>query len=360
MPIRDRLLHEAAVRVALALAAADGPDRVTLTAVAERVRLPGAERVSERTLRRRYGSVVRLLFGTPWWMPEPGDAVRAVLEPRPDRTEGPVWPAGSAAEAAAAIVDDCHCTYGVPDLDERGRVRPGCCEGVRPDDQWPPPEFFTRAGIGDPLADLTYDSPEPIGLSALVHDLHVVITGHLIVTGWATRLAWVDELRAENPEVAAWLALSERAWAERLGPELVRLFGFDAAAGAVAARAFVALNAELEPLLGDLGTALLAAGAIRASDEPLRSAGSRVASGASRSPGARPHAQHPITRADEALRAARIAAADLFTTVLSEPDRIRVRRGRGTVVPGGPHAVLPHRAGPPVTASPGFRSRLRE
>lgn len=303
MPTRDRALHDAAVRAALSSVARDGLTETTLTVIADRLRLPGGERVSERTLRRRYGSVARLLFGSPWWLPEPADAVRAVLEPRPDRAEGPVWPIGPAAEATAAIVDDCRCENGRPELDERGRVRPGCCEGVRPDDQWPPPEFFTRAGIADPLGDIAHTSPEPIGLCDLVHDLHLVITGHLVATGWAARIAWVRTLRAEHPEVTAWLAASETMWADRLGTVLARHFGFDEAAGAVAAHGFLALMRHLEPMVGELAA----------------------------------------PQADAALRAARVRAAGAFTAALSEPDRIRERRGRGTVFPGGAHGVLPHR-----------------
>ncbi|BDH55994.1 hypothetical protein [Tsukamurella sp. PLM1] len=194
-------------------------DRVTLTAIAARVLLPGQQRVSERTLRRRYGSTTRLLFGAPWWMPEPADAVRAVLAPRVDPGRGPVWPCGREAEDAAAVVDDCFCLDGRPERDDRNRIlHASCCEGERADDAWPPAEFFIDAGVEDPLGDPVRTSPEPIPLRDMLCDLHVVITGHLIGTGWASRLPQIAALLRERPEVAAWVTLSERAWAERLAP----------------------------------------------------------------------------------------------------------------------------------------------
>ncbi|WP_139058099.1 hypothetical protein [Tsukamurella pseudospumae] len=167
MPIRDRALHEAAIRVALPMVAREGFDRVSLTAVADRLRLPGEESVSERTLRRKYGSTARLLFGTPWWLPEPDDAVRAVLEPRPDRAEPDVWPSGPAAEAAAAVLDDCRCEGGVPARDVRDRPSWCRCEDGRTDDAWPDAEFFGAAGGDDPLGPLARTVPSSITLRGL-------------------------------------------------------------------------------------------------------------------------------------------------------------------------------------------------
>ncbi|CAM3814197.1 hypothetical protein TSOC111612_15960 [Tsukamurella ocularis] len=231
MPIRDRALHDAAVRVALELVAVEGLDRGTLTEVARRLRLPGGERVSERTLRRKYGSTARLLFGTPWWLPEPADAVRVVLAPRPIGAEGPVWPSGPAAEAASAVVDDCRCEDGVPARDPRDRPA-GCdCEDGRTDDTWPDAAFFTDAGIDDPLGDLAHASPEPVALRDLLHDLHIVLSGHLLASGWAANLPWIDALRADRREVAAWLALAEGTWAHSLGRTVARVFALDAAGG---------------------------------------------------------------------------------------------------------------------------------
>ncbi|TWS18923.1 hypothetical protein FK529_13150 [Tsukamurella asaccharolytica] len=316
MPIRDRALHEAAVRAALELVARDGLDRATLTAVAQRLRLPGAERVSERTLRRRYGSTARLLFGTPWWMPDPADAVRAVLAPRPRRTEGPVWPGGAAAEAAAAVVDDCRCEGGVPARDPRDRPAGCACEDGRTDDTWPDAAFFTDAGIDDPLGDLAHASPEPIALRDLLHDLHAVLTGHLVATGWAANLPWVGELRTERPEVGAWLALAAAAWADALAPKLARVFGLDATGGAAAAAAFSAVARELEPMVGELGAAHY-----------------RAARGFG-----------PAASAEADLAAARARAFDALTAVVSVPDRIGEPRGRSTVRPGGRYASLPNRA----------------
>lgn len=324
MPLRDRALHEAAVRVALELVARDGFDRATLTELARRVRLPGEERVSERTLRRKYGSTARLLFGTPWWLPEPADAVRVVLAPRPWRTEGPVWPSGPAAEAASAVVDDCRCAGGVPAPDPRDRPAWCACEDGRTDDTWPDAAFFTDAGIDDPLGDLAHASPEPIALRDLLHDLHAVLTGHLVATGWAANLPWILDLREERPEVAAWLAVAEAAWAESLGRTIARVVDVDATGGAAAAAAFGAVARELAPLVGELGAA---------HHRAARGAGPVAAA----------------TSAETDLAAARARAFDALATVVSVPDRIREPRGRSTVVPGGMYAALPHRARPGAT-----------
>ncbi|MGZ9828884.1 hypothetical protein ACXYTP_18410 [Tsukamurella ocularis] len=319
MPIRDRALHDAAVRVALELVAVEGLDRGTLTEVARRLRLPGGERVSERTLRRKYGSTARLLFGTPWWLPEPADAVRVVLAPRPIGAEGPVWPSGPAAEAASAVVDDCRCEDGVPARDPRDRPA-GCdCEDGRTDDTWPDAAFFTDAGIDDPLGDLAHASPEPVALRDLLHDLHIVLSGHLLASGWAANLPWIDALRADRREVAAWLALAEGTWAHSLGRTVARVFALDAAGGAAAAAAFGAVARELEPLVGELGAAHY-----------------RAARGAA------PAGAAPPAAAD--LAAARARAFDALGTVVSVPDRIRESRGRSTVRPGGTDARLPNRA----------------
>ncbi|MGX9294008.1 hypothetical protein [Tsukamurella paurometabola] len=319
MPLRDRALHAAAVRVGLELVARDGLDGATLTELARRLRLPGEERVSERTLRRKYGNTARLLFGTPWWLPEPADAVRAVLAPRPRRTEGPVWPSGPEADSASAVVDDCRCENGIPARDPRGRPAWCACEDGRTDDTWPDAAFFTDAGLDDPLGDLARTSPEPIALRDLLHDLHVVLTGHLVATGWAANLPWILDLREERPEVAAWLALAEATWAESLGRTIARVFDLDATGGAAAAAAFGAVARELAPLVGELGAAHHRAAR-----------------------GARPVAA--ATSAETDLGAARARAFDVLGTVVSVPDRIGESRGRSTVVPGGMYATLPNRA----------------
>lgn len=323
MPIRDRALHEAAVRAALELVAVEGLDRATLTEVARRLRLPSGGRVSERTLRRKYGGTARLLFGTPWWLPEPADAVRVVLAPRPRRTEGPVWPSGPAAEAASAIADDCRCEGGVPERDPRDRPA-GCdCEDGRTDDTWPDAAFFTDAGIDDPLGDLAHASPTPIALRDLLHDLHAVLTGHLVATGWAANLPWMRDLREERREIAAWLALAEATWADSLGRTLARVFGLDATGGAAAAAAFGAVARALEPLVGDLGVAHLRA--------------------------ARGDGRVAASSAEADLGAARARAFDVLGTVVSVPDRIREPRGRSTVVSGGRYVALPNRRCPSAT-----------
>ncbi|MET9328792.1 hypothetical protein [Tsukamurella sp. NPDC003166] len=319
LPIRDRALHEAAVRVALPIVARDGLDHATLTAIADRLRLPGEESVSERTLRRKYGSTARLLFGTPWWLPEPDDAVRAVLEPRPDRTETAVWPIGPDAEAAAQVADDCRCADGRPERDPRDRPAWCHCEDGRTDDTWPDARFFTDAGLDDPLGGLDRNAPAPIALRDLLHDLHAVLTGHVVATGWATNIAWIRSLGQERPEVAAWIALSERTWADRLANPLARTFAVDETAALVAAHAFGAVARELEPLVGELGVAH-----------------HRAARGSG-----------PVAAAEDAdttLRTARERAVRSLTLAVSEPDGIRGSRGRSTVVPGGRYAVLPNRA----------------
>ncbi|WP_019200657.1 hypothetical protein [Tsukamurella sp. 1534] len=307
MPVRDRELLAASVRVGLAMLARDGFDALTLTGIAERVELTGDKTVSERTLRRRYGSPARLLFGTPWWLPDPYDAIGAVLAPRPDRTEAPVWPSGPEAEAASLA--------GI-DLD-----------GDRGDFDWPPAEFFTRAGIPDPLGDVPSHSPEPISLRDFLQDLHVVLTGHLVATGFAACLALVEESRREHAEVDAWLARSEAMWADRLTDPLARLFGFAPTTAAVAAHAFRAATRALDPALADLARAI---------------------GGARRN---RPGAARAAAEAEDALLAARSAAFDQLGTVLSEPDGIRVRAGRGTVEPGGRYGALPTR--PPAAGAAG-------
>lgn len=333
MPIRDRVLHDAAVRVALELVAVEGLDRATLTEVARRLRLPSGERVSERTLRRKYGGTARLLFGTPWWLPEPADAVRAVLAPRPRRTEGPVWPIGPAAEAASAITDDCRCEDGVPERDPRDRPAGCACEDGRSDDTWPDAAFFTDAGIDDPLGDLAYVSPEPIALRDLLRDLHTVLTGHLVATGWAAKSSWILALREDRREIAAWLALAEATWADSLGRTIARVFGLDATGGTAAAAAFSAVARELEPLVGELGTAHR-----------------RAAHGDGRT---------AASSAEAALAAARARAFEVLGTVMSVPDRIRESRGRSTVVPGGRYAALPNRGRPGATGGTGNPSPAR-
>lgn len=339
MPIRDRALHEAAVRVALELVAVEGLDSATLTEVARRLRLPSGERVSERTLRRKYGGTARLLFATPWWLPEPADAVRVVLAPRPRRTEGPVWPSGPAAEAASAIADDCRCEGGVPERDPRDRPA-GCdCEDGRTDDTWPDAAFFTDAGIDDPLGGLAHASPTPIALRDLLHDLHSVLTGHLVATGWAANLPWMRDLREERREIAAWLALAEATWADSLGRTLARVFDLDATGGAAAAAAFSAVARTLEPRVGDLGVAHLRAANHRAANHS--SAQARAARG---------NGLAAIASSAEAdLAAARARAFDVLGTVVSVPDRIREPRGRSTVAPGGRYAALPNRRRPSAT-----------
>ncbi|KXO89108.1 hypothetical protein [Tsukamurella pseudospumae] len=125
--------------------------------------------------------------------------------------------------------------------------------------------------------------------------------------------------------MAAWLALAERSWAERLAAPLARTFSLDTAAGTVAAHAFGAVVRELEPLVSDLGDA---------DNRAAHRAGTVAAA----------------ETADAALRAARQRAVESFTRVVSEPDRIRVSRGRSTVVPGGRYAELPNRA--PALSAP--------
>ena len=212
----------------------------------------------------------------------------------------------------------------MPERDPRDRPAGCACEDGRTDDTWPDAAFFTDAGIDDPLGDLAHASPEPIALRDLLRDLHAVLTGHLVATGWAANLPWIGALREARPEVAAWLALVETTWADSLGRTIARVFALDATGGAAAAAAFSAVARELGPLVGELGAAV--------HHRAARADGPAAASSA-----------------EAGLAAARARAFDALGTVVSVPDRIREPRGRSTVVPGGMYASLPNRTRPGAT-----------
>lgn len=292
MPKRDRLLQQTAARAGLEMLARDGLEAVTLTRIAELLTVTEEFEVSERTLRRRYGTPARLIFGVPWWLPDPRTAAAKVLRPRPV-PQGPVWPAGPEAEAASVIVGDHF--------------------------DWPPAEFFTDAGIADPLGDLEHRSPHPMPLREFLHDLHVVIAAHLLGTGFARHLATIEELAGDEPEVRAWLAGSAQTYTERLTPVLAAVFGVADDVAALAAHAYAGAARELEPKLSALATARAR---LRSGDRDADAAG-----------------------AGTALHLARAEVFALFTEILSAMDRIREPLERDTLsAVSGPDGGLPFRS----------------
>ncbi|MDP0397928.1 hypothetical protein [Tsukamurella strandjordii] len=290
-PKRDRLLQFTAARVGLDIVLRDGFGAVSLTRIAELLTVTADFEVSERTLRRRYGTPARLIFGAPWWLPDPYAAAARVLHPRP-LPQGPVWPTGPDADAASVIEGD--------------------------DFEWPPAEFFTAAGIADPLGDLDYASPCPISLRDFLHDLHIVESAHLLGGDVARQLAAIRALAGAEPDVGAWLAAATQAHVERLAPVLATVFGLAGHSAALAAHAYAGAARELEPALSALA---VARSRLRGGDRDA-----------------------DVRGAGAALHRARAEVFAQFTEILSVTDRIREPSERGTVVSvGGPDAGLPFR-----------------